>query len=49
MVGHDHNETDVESEEIFETPYSLLNHLSPKYGLSFSQALASKLSQLPSN
>ncbi len=47
IVGLEHDKDEEgEEEETFETPYSLLNRISPAFTLSFGGDLASKLSQL---
>ena len=49
VVGRDYNATDINSEEYFETPYSLLDKLSPMYRQAFGDSLVSKLMELHSH
>ena len=49
VVGNDYNTTDVCSEEYFETPYALLDKLSPMYRQAFGDSLVSKLMELHSH
>lgn len=46
VVGKDYDKTDVLSAEYFETPYALLDKLSPLYRQAFGNSLASKLLDL---
>lgn len=46
VVGNRHDSTEMEQGEVFETPYSLLDSLSPGYRNSFGKALEMKLSCL---
>ena len=48
VVGHDYNLTDISSEDYYETPYSLLDKLSPMYRQAFGDSLISKLEALHS-
>lgn len=48
VVGHDYNQTDISSEDYFETPYALLDKLSPMYRQAFGDSLVSKLMELHS-
>ena len=43
IVGNAYNKTDINTEEYYETPYALLNKLSPLYMQAFGDSLASKL------
>lgn len=47
VVGHSHNNTDIEKssaiKDMYETIYALLEHISPSYVLNFADAVASKL------
>lgn len=49
VVGYDYNQTDVESDNYFETPYALLDKLSPLYRQAFGNSLVSKLLLLHSS
>lgn len=46
IAGTKHNERGSFSDEFFETPYSLLNEISPRFRQSFGNELVNKLSQL---
>nr|CAH7755780.1 unnamed protein product [Callosobruchus chinensis] len=46
VVGYDFDKTDQATDEYFETPYSLLNKLSPKFKDSFANDLLNKLNNL---
>lgn len=46
IVGYNFNENNTDSNEYFETPYSLLNSISPKFKESFGNALLEKLRDL---
>ncbi|KAJ8968441.1 hypothetical protein NQ314_002300 [Rhamnusium bicolor] len=46
IVGHNFDKNDIDIEEYFETPYSLLNSISPKFKESFANALLRKLNDL---
>lgn len=46
VVGKSHNEKSTESEDYYETPYSLLNRLSPGFAQSFRNELVEKLKEL---
>ncbi|XP_042218521.1 GSK3-beta interaction protein-like [Homarus americanus] len=43
IVGSKYDDNSQSSEEYFETPYALLDNISPLYRESFSSALAAKL------
>lgn len=43
VVGRKFDEVAGECDEYFETPYSLLNKISPKFQMSFSSAVLHKL------
>lgn len=49
VVGNNYNQTDVISEKYFETPYALLDQLSPMYRQAFGDSLVSKLLLLHSS
>lgn len=50
VVGDSYDEVNHEKEQIYyETPYSLLNAISPQFCESFGNALLSKLSALAEN
>ncbi len=49
VVGHDYNRTDLCDEDYFETPYALLDKLSPMYRQAFGDSLVSKLMELHSS
>lgn len=50
IVGHSYDEVNDEKERIYyETPYSLLNVISPQFCNSFGSALLSKLNTLAEN
>ncbi|XP_046464187.1 GSK3-beta interaction protein-like [Daphnia pulex] len=49
VVGYDYNRTDVSSDDYFETPYALLDKLSPLYRQAFGDSLVSKLLLLHSS
>lgn len=46
IVGLNWDENDLDGEEVFETPYSLLNSVSPSFSSSFASALCEKLKHL---
>ena len=46
IVGKRHDETSNKGDLYFETPYSLLDFVSPQYRNSFGNSLLSKLNQL---
>uniref|UniRef100_A0A6V7IML4 GSKIP domain-containing protein n=1 Tax=Bracon brevicornis TaxID=1563983 RepID=A0A6V7IML4_9HYME len=47
IIGNQHDTvTDANVAETFETPYSLLDFISPQYRQSFSSALTAKLNKL---
>lgn len=46
IVGKQFDKTDAMEEEWFETPYSLLNRISPMFSNSFGNALVNKLNDL---
>lgn len=46
VVGNDYNRTDNHSEKYYETPYALLDNLSPLYRQAFGDSLVSKLQEL---
>ncbi|XP_018345494.1 PREDICTED: GSK3-beta interaction protein [Trachymyrmex septentrionalis] len=46
IVGNRHDDTSNASNERFETPYGLLNFVSPQYRNSFGNALLDKLKEL---
>ncbi|XP_033230646.1 uncharacterized protein LOC117181786 [Belonocnema kinseyi] len=46
ILGKQHDDTSDKGDEYFETPYSLLNFLSPQYRDSFANCLLDKLNQL---
>jgi len=46
VVGFSFNTTDVEGETVYETPYSLLDNLSPAYREAFGQDLTEQLLKL---
>jgi len=46
VVGLEHNTTSDPSDSIFETPYSLLDSLSPTYRESFGEDLTKQLMKL---
>ncbi|XP_076036277.1 GSK3B-interacting protein-like [Oratosquilla oratoria] len=43
IVGKEYDDKSMPNEDYFETPYSLLDKLSPLYRLSFSNSLSEKL------
>ncbi|XP_018028070.1 protein GSKIP homolog [Hyalella azteca] len=43
VVGRSHNEKTLPSDTYFETPYALLNNLSPAYGERFCSIVSAKL------
>lgn len=43
VVGREYNQTDFSSDDYFETPYALLDKLSPLYRQAFGDSLVSKL------
>jgi hypothetical protein len=49
VVGYDYNQIDVSSDDYFETPYALLDKLSPLYRQAFGDSLVSKLLLLHSS
>ena len=49
VVGNDHDDRSQKSDEHFETPYSLLDFVSPQYRNSFSRSLVDKLKKLSDN
>lgn len=49
VVGHDYDKTDDVSAEFFETPYALLDKLSPMYRQAFGNSLISRLLDLCSS
>ena len=46
IVGHQHDDTSKKGGEYFETPYALLDFISPQYRNSFSKSLFDKLNKL---
>ncbi|XP_018570696.1 GSK3-beta interaction protein-like [Anoplophora glabripennis] len=46
IIGHNFDENNIDGDEYFETPYSLLNVVSPKFKESFGNALFKKLNDL---
>ncbi|KAE8745661.1 hypothetical protein FOCC_FOCC007662 [Frankliniella occidentalis] len=46
IAGNHHNISNIQSDEFFETPYSLLDKISPKYRESFAQQLIDSLTAL---
>lgn len=46
IVGNRHDDTSNSGNEHFETPYSLLNFISPQYRNSFGNSLLNKLNEL---
>lgn len=46
IVGNKHDDTSNNGDMYFETPYSLLNFVSPQYRNSFGNSLLDKLNQL---
>lgn len=46
ITGKQHDDTSGKGDEYFETPYSLLNFVSPQYRHSFANSLLEKLNQL---
>lgn len=46
IVGNQHDDTSNKGNEYFETPYSLLEFVSPQYRNSFGNALLDKLKEL---
>lgn len=46
IIGYNFDENNIDSAEYFETPYSLLNAVSPKFNESFGNALLEKLNDL---
>ena len=49
VVGNEYNQVDINTGEYYETPYALLNKLSPLYVQAFGNSLASKLELLLKN
>jgi len=49
IVGNRHDDTSNAGNEHFETPYGLLNFVSPQYRNSFGNALLDKLKELSDN
>jgi hypothetical protein len=46
VVGTSHNQKNDSSDEYFETPYTLLNKISPTFQQSFGNELVEKLNNL---
>lgn len=46
VVGHSLNTADTEGENVYETPYSLLDNLSPAYRQAFGNDLTNQLLKL---
>lgn len=46
IVGYRFDSCDIDTDQWFETPYSLLNMISPLYNESFGNCLMEKLNQL---
>jgi len=46
VVGHSLNTVDTEGENVYETPYSLLDNLSPAYRQAFGNDLTTQLLKL---
>ncbi|KAJ3655472.1 hypothetical protein Zmor_014603 [Zophobas morio] len=46
VAGKSYNQKSDENEDFFETPYSLLDHVSPSFHKSFGNELLSKLTDL---
>ncbi|EGI67204.1 PREDICTED: GSK3-beta interaction protein [Acromyrmex echinatior] len=49
IIGNRHDDTSNARNERFETPYGLLNFVSPQYRNSFGNALLDKLKELGNN
>ena len=49
VVGHEYNQVNLLSDNYFETPYALLDTLSPLYRQAFGDSLVSKLMLLHSS
>lgn len=49
VVGREYNQTNLSSDDYFETPYALLDKLSPMYRQAFGASLVSKLLLLHSS
>lgn len=49
IVGTTYDATNIVTDSYFETPYSLLNTISPEFRLSFGNTLMSKLRALNGN
>lgn len=49
IVGTNHDTINAATDTYFETPYSLLNTISPEFHSSFGNALLSKLNALSEN
>jgi hypothetical protein len=47
IVGNANDNTAELPSRHFETPYALLNHISPSYSISFGNLLLEKLQRLP--
>ncbi|EFA00669.1 GSK3-beta interaction protein-like Protein [Tribolium castaneum] len=46
VAGTRHNDRSGNSEDVFETPYSLLNQISPRFHESFGNELIKRLNEL---
>ena len=46
IVGNSHNQNSISSEEFYETPYALLDKLSPLYRKAFGDSLVLQLQNL---
>lgn len=46
IVGNSADETNIDTDKYYETPYALLNEVSPKFQESFRNALLNKLTAL---
>lgn len=49
IIGNQHDDTSNNENMYFETPYSLLDFVSPQYRNSFGNSLLNKLNQLKEN
>ena len=49
VVGYEYNQINVQSDDYYETPYALLDKLSPMYRQAFGDSLVSKLLLLHSS
>lgn len=46
IVGHNFDETNIDSDTFYETPYGLLNKISEKFQQSFANSLQNRLNLL---